>query len=123
MIGGAGHALHVREWGRPDGPPLLLIHGWSGNHMCWSHQSPANSRRVPPGRPGPARSRHVRPPPDAEQYTDPDLWAADIAAVIDQCQLRPTVLVAWSYGGFVICDYIRAYGQDAIGAINFVGAA
>ena len=31
-------ALHVREWGRPDGPPLLLIHGWSGNHLCWGRQ-------------------------------------------------------------------------------------
>jgi pimeloyl-ACP methyl ester carboxylesterase len=33
------------------------------------------------------------------------------------------VLVGWSYGGFVICDYLRAYGEDAVAAINFVGAA
>ena len=31
--------------------------------------------------------------------------------------------MGWSYGGFVICDYLRAYGQDAVAAINFVGAA
>jgi pimeloyl-ACP methyl ester carboxylesterase len=30
------------------------------------------------------------------------------------------VLVGWSYGAFVICDYIRAYGQDRVAAINFV---
>ena len=54
---------------------------------------------------------------------DPRLWAADIAAVIDQCHLDRPTLVGWSYGGFVICDYVRAYGQDAISAINFVGAA
>jgi non-heme chloroperoxidase len=32
------------------------------------------------------------------------------------------VLVGWSYGGFIICDYLRAQGQDRIGAINFADA-
>jgi pimeloyl-ACP methyl ester carboxylesterase len=30
------------------------------------------------------------------------------------------VLVGWSYGAFAICDYVRAYGQDRIAAIDFV---
>ena len=33
------------------------------------------------------------------------------------------MLVGWSYGSFVICDYIRAYGQDRIAAVNFVEGA
>jgi non-heme chloroperoxidase len=33
------------------------------------------------------------------------------------------VLVGWSYGAFVICDYLRAHGQDRIGAVDFVGGA
>ena len=33
------------------------------------------------------------------------------------------MLVGWSYGAFVICDYVRAYGQDRIAAINFVEGA
>ena len=33
------------------------------------------------------------------------------------------MLVGWSYGGFVICDYVRAYGEDAVAGINLVGAA
>jgi pimeloyl-ACP methyl ester carboxylesterase len=33
------------------------------------------------------------------------------------------VLVGWSYGAFVICDYIRAYGQGRIAAVNFVEGA
>ena len=31
--------------------------------------------------------------------------------------------MGWSYGGFVICDYLRAYGTAQIAGINFVGAA
>ena len=30
------------------------------------------------------------------------------------------MLVGWSYGAFVICDYVRAHGQDKVAAINFV---
>ena len=52
-----------------------------------------------------------------------EAWADDIAAIIDHLGLEQPVLVGWSYAGFIICDYIRAYGQDAIAGINFVGAA
>jgi non-heme chloroperoxidase len=47
----------------------------------------------------------------------------DLAAIIDELELERPVLVGWSYGAFVICDYIRAYGQDRIGAIDFVDGA
>ena len=33
------------------------------------------------------------------------------------------MLVGWSYGSFVICDYVRAHGQERIAAINFVEGA
>jgi len=36
--GGGELQLHVREWGNADGPPVLLIHGWSQNHLCWAQQ-------------------------------------------------------------------------------------
>lgn len=124
VIGGAGRALHVREWGRPDAPPVLLIHGWSGNHMCWRHQTQSELtkefRLVALDLRGHGMSDH---PSDPDQYRDAELWADDIAAVMDQRQLRRPVLVGWSYGGFVISDYVRAYGEDGISAINFVGAA
>ena len=46
-----------------------------------------------------------------------------MAAIIDQLRLDRPVLVGWSYGGFVICDYVRAHGQDRIAAIDFVAGA
>ena len=50
-------------------------------------------------------------PLEAEHYTDGALWADDVAAIIDQLRLDRPVLVGWSYGSFVICDYVRAHGQ------------
>ena len=62
-------------------------------------------------------------PLEPEHYTDGKLWADDVAAIIDELRLDRPVLVGWSYGAFVICDYVRAHGQDRIAAINFVEGA
>ena len=43
-----------------------------------------------------------------------------MAAIIKELHLDRPVLAGWSYGAFVICDYVRAYGQDRIAAIDFV---
>ena len=48
-----------------------------------------------------------------EHYADGQLWADDLAAVIEQTGLERPVVVAWSYGGYIVADFLRAYG-DAI---------
>jgi pimeloyl-ACP methyl ester carboxylesterase len=122
--GGGGLALHVREWGRTDGPPILLIHGWSQSHLCWARQYESalaeEFRLVAYDLRGHGMSAAPLGP---EHYTDAALWADDVAAIIDQLRLDRPVLVGWSYGGFIICDYVRAHGQDRIGAVDLVGAA
>jgi non-heme chloroperoxidase len=122
--GGGGLRLHVREWGKTDGPPILLIHGWSQNHLCWVKQYESaladEFRLVAFDLRGHGMSEA---PLEPEHYTDEKLWADDVAAIIDELRLDRPVLVGWSYGPFVICDYIRAYGQDRIAAINFVEGA
>ena len=121
--GGGGLRLHVREWGRPDGPPILLIHGWSQSHLCWARQYESalaeEFRLVAYDLRGHGMSEAPLGP---DHYTDGRRWADDLAAVIDQLGLDRPVLVGWSYGGYIICDYVRAHGQDRIGAIDFVGA-
>jgi non-heme chloroperoxidase len=120
--GGGGLRLHVREWGRPDGPAILFIHGWSQNHLSWAKQYESSLadefRLVAYDLRGHGMSEA---PLEPEHYTDERLWADDVAAIIDQLGLVRPVLVGWSYGAFVISDYVRAQGQDQIAAINFVG--
>jgi non-heme chloroperoxidase len=124
VIGGNGVRLHVREWGQADAPAILFIHGWSQNHLCWRKQYESRLadafRLVALDLRGHGMSEA---PEGREHYTEPRPWADDIAAIVDQLGLEHPVLVGWSYAGFVICDYVRAYGQDAIAGINFVGAA
>jgi non-heme chloroperoxidase len=122
--GGGGLRLHVREWGPADGPPILLIHGWSQNHLCWVRQYESalvdEFRLVAYDLRGHGMSEA---PLEPGHYTDGKLWAADVAAIIEDLHLDRPVLVGWSYGAFVICDYVRAYGQDRIAAIDFVEGA
>ena len=122
--GAAGVKLHVREYGNSVGIPILLIHGWSQSHLCWSKQygsSLANDARIV--------ALDLRghgmsdAPTEIDQYTDGDKWADDIAAVIDQLALDRPILVGWSYGGYIISDYVRRNGQSKIAGINFVAAA
>jgi non-heme chloroperoxidase len=119
--GGGGLRLHVREWGKADGPPILFIHGWSQNHLCWAGQYESalagEFRLVACDLRGHGMSEA---PPGPGHYTDGQLWADDVAAIIGQLGLGRPVLVGWSYGAFVICDYVRAYGQDRIAAVDFV---
>ena len=122
--GGGGLRLHVREWGKPDGAPILFIHGWSQNHLCWAEQYEGaladEFRLVAYDLRGHGMSEA---PPQPEHYTDAALWADDVTAIIDRLALARPVLVGWSYGSFVICDYVRVHGQDHIAAINFVEGA
>jgi pimeloyl-ACP methyl ester carboxylesterase len=122
--GGGGLRLHVREWGPADAPPILFVHGLSQSQLCWDRQieSPLREefRLVAFDLRGHGMSEA---PLEPEHYTDAGLWADDLAAIIDELRLERPVLVGWSYGPFVICDYVRAYGQERIGAIDFVGGA
>jgi non-heme chloroperoxidase len=119
--GGGGLRLHVREWGKTDGPPILFIHGLSQNHLCWAKQYQSTLaeefRLVADDLRGHGMSEA---PLEPGHYSDGKLWADDVAVIIDHLGLDRPVLVGWSYGGFVICDYLRAHGQDRIAAIDFV---
>jgi non-heme chloroperoxidase len=122
--GGAGVHLHVREWGNPAGIPILLIHGWSQNHLCWAKQYDSSLAREHRIVAFDLRGHGMSDAPLApDHYTDGDKWAADVAAIIDQLALDKPILVGWSYGGLVICDYVRKHGDSKVGGINLVGAA
>ena len=122
--GGGGLRLHVQEWGDPNGPPILFVHGWSQSQLCWSRQTAGllarDFRLVTFDLRGHGMSEK---PLDVEPYVDARHWADDLNAVIGQLELDRPVLVGWSYGGYVVTDYLAAYGEAAIAGIDLVGGA
>lgn len=122
--GGGGLKLHVRDWGPRDAPAIVLLHGWSQHHLCWSKQFDSRLsdefRIVAPDLRGHGQSEA---PLEPENYTKGSLWADDVAALISRLDLTTPVIAGWSYGGFIIGDYLRRYGDGAIAGINLVGGA
>lgn len=121
--GGDGLPLLVAEGGRAEGPPILLLHGFSQCHLCWYRQFEGRLgeqyRLIAPDLRGHGGSAK---PEDPTAYSNGQLWADDLAAVIATLGLSRPVVVAWSYAGAAVCDYLRHHGAEALAGINFVGA-
>jgi non-heme chloroperoxidase len=120
VTGGGGVRLHVVETGNPNGRPILFIHGFSQCWLTWSRQLHSDLadpyRLVAMDLRGHGLSEKPR-----DAYGDARLWAADVHAVIQGLHLDRPMLSGWSYGPLVMLDYVRHYGEDAIGGMNFIG--
>jgi pimeloyl-ACP methyl ester carboxylesterase len=118
-----GVPLAVMEWGNPKGPPVLLLHGFSLSSSVWRGQQDAALS---------ARYRFVAldlrghgasgKPSMPASYNTAKVWADDVAAVIAAKQLVKPVVVAWSFGGNVVMNYVRHYGDANLAGINFIGS-
>ena len=113
--------LAVETVGPPDAPVVVFVHGWSQRLAAWHKQLESDL------------AEHLRlvafdlrghggsdAPHGSEHDTDWRLWADDLASVIGGAN---PVVVAWSYGGFVVSDYIRHHGAGQLAGICFVAAS
>ena len=120
ITGGGGIQLHAVETGNPKGRPILFLHGLSQCWLSWSRQMSSDLaddyRLVSMDLRGHGLSDRPR-----EGYTDSKLWAEDVNAAIHALSLDHPILCGFSYGPLVILDYLRHYGDDGIGGLNFVG--
>lgn len=119
--GGGNIPLNVVEAGASDGHEILFIHGVSQSYLSWHAQLTSEDlqkfRLVAFDLRGHGNSAKPWSP---EDYTNANLWADDVASVISEKKLNRPTIVAWSYGGLVLMDYIRHYGTENVAAINLV---
>jgi len=102
--------LHYVDWGNPDAPPLILLHG--GRDHCRSWDWVADVLR---------KDWHVIAP-DLRGHGD-SAWSADgdysprscvydLAQLIHQKNLAPVTIVAHSYGGSISLRYAGIYPEN-----------
>ena len=119
-----GLTIAAQEWGNPNGPGIVFIHGFSQSSLSWMRQTNSDL----------AKEFHIvtydlrghgnsDKPLDAARYRDGKAWADEVQAVIDAAGLKRPVLVGWSYAGRVISDYVTNRGAAGIAGINFVDAS
>ena len=122
--GAGGIGLNVLETGNPAGPCVLFIHGFSQSAWAWEKQLRGDLSKTHRLLALDIRGHGESDKPlEPENYTEAERWADDIAAVIAHSGAQQVMLVGWSYGGFIICDYLRKYGQSKVSGLVFVGAA
>jgi pimeloyl-ACP methyl ester carboxylesterase len=119
-----GLTISAQEWGNPNGPGIVFIHGFSQSHLSWMRQTDSDL----------AKEFHIvtydlrghgnsDKPLEAARYRDAKAWGDEVQAVIDAAGLKRPVLVGWSYAGRVISDYVATHGAGGISGIDFVDAS
>jgi pimeloyl-ACP methyl ester carboxylesterase len=102
---------------------VLFLHGFAQSQACWRHQveSPLRQsfRLVTYDNRGHGRSDK---PLEPYFYREPRRWADEVDTVIRGLRLDRPVVVAWSYAGRIVLDYLAAYGDGAIAGLVMAAA-
>ena len=113
-----GTQLFYNDWG--SGKPLVLIHGWPLDSDMWEYQTSylatQGLRCIAYDRRGFGRSD--------QPWTgyDYDTLADDLAAVIDQLDLREVTLVGFSMGGGEVARYLSRHGAGRVARAALISA-
>ena len=113
----AGHPVHAiaAAPAEPEGPALLLVHGFGASTDHWRHNIPALAQR---------HEVHAidllgfgRSAKPAELAYGGALWRDQLAAYVSERIGRPTVLAGNSLGGFSALAAGVALGEQAAGVV------
>jgi non-heme chloroperoxidase len=121
VVGHGGVRLGLRVEGVEHSRPIVFVHGWAQSGGCWAAQlaDPALTERFRLVAMD-LRGHGASDVPTAK-YDDPQVWADDLAAVLDFAG-PDAIVVAWSYGGLVLTDHIRVHGTARLRGLVLVGA-
>jgi non-heme chloroperoxidase len=119
-----GCQIAIYEAGNPAGPGLLFLHGFGLDHRVWCKQLQdpelsAGFRMIAMD----LRGHGASCKPSEPAAYEGSRWAEDLEAVLRAKQLvRPTV-VAWSFGGRILNEFLARHHESRLSAINYVAAA
>ncbi|MEE2032039.1 alpha/beta fold hydrolase [Rhodococcus chondri] len=116
-----GTPIVYRTFGDENARPLVLLHGWAQSSRCWGEQVLADLGRSFRVIAVDLRGHGYSGAPETG-YDERKTWAADVDAVLKAERAAGAVLLGWSYGGLVICDYLAVHGPAGIAGVVLVGA-
>lgn len=115
-----GVRIFYKDWGPKSGQPIVFHHGWPLSSDDWDTQMlffvEKGYRVIAHDRRGHGRSSQVSDGHDMDHY------AADVAAVVEQLDLRNAIHVGHSTGGGEAARYVARYGKDRVAKLVLIGA-
>ena len=113
-----GAEIYYRDWGA--GQPIVFSHGWPLSSEAWSGQmlflAQHGYRVIAHDRRGHGRSTQTPTHNDLNSYAD------DLAAVMDQLDVKNAVLVGHSTGGGEVTRYIGRHGTKRVAKAVLISA-
>jgi non-heme chloroperoxidase len=113
-----GTEIFYKAWG--SGQPVVFSHGWPLTSDAWDPQlklvADAGYRAIAHDRRGGGRSSQPWEGNDLSTYAD------DLAALIEQLDLRNVVLVGHSTGGGEVTRYMGRHGTSRVAKAVLLGA-
>ena len=113
-----GTTIYYKDWGK--GPVVTFSHGWPLSADAWDGQMLFLARNgfrvVAHDRRGHGRSSQPSSGNDMNGYAD------DLAAVINELDLKDVTLVGHSTGGGEVTRYIGRHGTKRVAAAVLIGA-
>ncbi len=102
-----GVELHLRAWGDPASPPMVLLHGGGANAHWWDHLAPRFADRFR------VWALDFRGHGDSEHPEEHEAGAFqdDLEALLDWIGARDVVLVGHSMGAHVTLDHVSRHPE------------
>ncbi|WP_456756363.1 alpha/beta fold hydrolase [Bradyrhizobium sp. USDA 4461] len=115
-----GVQIFYKDWGPKTAQPIVFHHGWPLSSDDWETQMlfflGKGYRVIAHDRRGHGRSTQVSNGHDMDHY------AADVAALVEQLDLRNAIHVGHSTGGGEATRYVARYGKDRVAKLVLIGA-
>jgi YbgC/YbaW family acyl-CoA thioester hydrolase len=98
---------------RGEGPAVLFVHGYPFDRSIWSHQVAAldGYRRIAPD----LRGMGASDAPDLGYSME--IYAADLAALLDVLGVEEVVLCGLSMGGYIAFEFLRRWRRRVRGLV------
>jgi len=115
-----GTTIFYKDWGPKSAQPIVFHHGWPLSGDDWDSQMlyflAHEYRVIAHDRRGHGRSSQVADGHDMDHY------AADVAAVVSQLDLRSAVHIGHSTGGGEALHYAARHGDGRVAKLVLIGA-